>query len=76
VTSASPEPPVGGGAHRFRFVNNLKLRWKLLVVVLPLATIPVLDRATLVGFIATKQAYRGIRRRADDRARRSSRSTS
>jgi len=47
-------------------VNGLKLRWKLLVVVLPLATIPVLVVGTLVGFIATKQAYRGITQTSKD----------
>ena len=54
----------GGGL--FRFVHNLRLRWKLLVVVLPLATIPVLVAGTLVGFIATKQAYRGITQTSKD----------
>ena len=50
----------------FRFVHNLRLRWKLLVVVLPLATIPVLVVGTFVGFIATKQAYRGITQTSKD----------
>jgi two-component system NtrC family sensor kinase len=50
----------------FRFVNDLKLRWKLLVVVLPLAAIPVLVVGTLVGFIATKDAYRGITQTSKD----------
>src|SRR5512137_2149790 len=54
------------GRGLFRFVHNLRLRWKLLVVVLPLATIPVLVAGTLVGFIATKQAYRGITQTSKD----------
>jgi len=54
------------GWQPFRFVHNLRLRWKLLVVVLPLATIPVLVAGTLVGFIATKQAYRGITQTSKD----------
>jgi two-component system NtrC family sensor kinase len=52
--------------HLFRFVGNLKLRWKLLVVVLPLATVPVLVVGSLVGFIATQQAYRGITQTSKD----------
>lgn len=47
-------------------MNNLRLRWKLLLVVLPLATIPVLVAGALVGFIATKQAYRGITQTSKD----------
>ena len=47
-------------------MNDLKLRWKLLVVVLPLATIPVLVVGTLVGFIATEQAYRGLTQTSKD----------
>jgi two-component system NtrC family sensor kinase len=35
-------------------------------VVLPLATLPVLIGGTLVGFIATKQAYRGITKTSKD----------
>jgi two-component system NtrC family sensor kinase len=54
------------GRRLFRFVHNLRLRWKLLIVVLPLATIPVLVAGTLVGFIATKQAYRGITQTSKD----------
>jgi two-component system NtrC family sensor kinase len=61
-----PPPRAGSGGHLFRFVNNLRLRWKLLVVVLPLATIPVLVVGTVVGFIATKQAYRGITQTSKD----------
>jgi two-component system NtrC family sensor kinase len=57
---------MSGGGHLFRFVNNLRLRWKLLVVVLPLATLPVLVVGTVVGFIATRQAYRGITQTSKD----------
>ncbi len=57
---------MSGGGHLFRFVNNLRLRWKLLIVVLPLATIPVLIAGTLVGYIATRQAYRGITQTSKD----------
>lgn len=47
-------------------MTNLRLRWKLLLMVLPLATIPVLVAGTLVGFIATNQAYRGITQTSQD----------
>ncbi len=49
-----------GGGQLFRLLGNLKLRWKLLVVVLPLATVPALVVGSVVGYIATRQAYRGI----------------
>jgi len=54
------------GGRLSRLVNNLRLRWKLLVVVLPLATVPVLVAGTLVGYIATKQAHRGITQTSRD----------
>ncbi len=44
----------------FGFLKNLKLRWKMLVVVLPLVIIPIFIVGTLIGFTATRQAYRGI----------------
>ncbi len=47
-------------------MKNLRLRWKLLLMVLPLATLPVLVAGTLVGFIATNQAYRGITQTSKD----------
>ena len=52
--------------HLWRFVNDLKLRWKLLVVVLPLATVPALVVGTVVGYIAKQQAYRGITQTSKD----------
>ena len=50
----------------FRFANDLKLRWKLLLVVLPLATVPALLVGAVVGYIATKQANRGITQTSKD----------
>ncbi len=44
----------------FSFVNNLKLRWKMLVVVLPLVILPIFLIGVIIGTIATRQAYRGI----------------
>ncbi len=46
--------------HRFKFVNNLKIRWKMTVVVLPLVLIPIFVVGTVVGWIAYRQAHLGI----------------
>lgn len=46
--------------HLFQFVNNLKIRWKMLVVVLPLVVLPIFLIGALVGKIATNQATLGI----------------
>jgi two-component system NtrC family sensor kinase len=40
--------------------NNLKLRWKMLVVVLPLVVVPIIVVGSVVGYISSRQAYRGI----------------
>ena len=44
----------------FAFMNNLKLRWKMLVLVLPLVTVPIVVVGGVIGYISTKQAYRGV----------------
>jgi two-component system NtrC family sensor kinase len=44
----------------FKFVNNLKIRWKMTVVVLPLVLIPIFVVGTVVGWIAYRQANLGI----------------
>ncbi|MDH3998147.1 MAG: cache domain-containing protein, partial [Desulfuromonadales bacterium] len=44
----------------FKFVNNLKIRWKMIVVVLPLVLIPIFVVGTVVGWIAYRQAHLGI----------------
>ncbi|SNB46164.1 cache domain-containing protein [Geobacter sp. DSM 9736] len=44
----------------FSFINNLRLRWKMLVLVLPLVIVPILVVGIVVGGISTRQAYRGI----------------
>ncbi|HEY5997756.1 MAG TPA: cache domain-containing protein [bacterium] len=62
--SVSADRPAGRGV--VRRLNDLKLRWKLLLVVLPLATLPALVVGTVVGFIATRQAYRGITQTSKD----------
>lgn len=52
--------------HLFRFVYNLKMRWKLLVVVLPLVVIPLFAVGVVISYIATEQAYRGITQASKD----------
>lgn len=46
--------------HLFKFVNNLQIRWKMTVVVLPLVLIPIFVVGTVVGWIAYRQAHLGI----------------
>jgi two-component system, NtrC family, sensor kinase len=50
----------------FSFMNNLRLRWKLLVVVLPLVTIPIFVVGGVIGYISYKQAYLGITQTSKD----------
>jgi two-component system NtrC family sensor kinase len=47
-------------------LNKLKLRWKLLTLVLPLVIIPILVVAGVIGYIANRQAYRGITQTSKD----------
>lgn len=46
--------------HPFVFFNNLKIRWKLLVIILPLVVIPIFLLGGTIGYIATNQAYKGL----------------
>lgn len=46
--------------HLFKFVNNLRIRWKMMVVVIPLVLIPIFLVGSVVGFIGYQQAQRGI----------------
>ncbi len=48
------------GRNLFSFVNNLKIRWKMLVVVLPLVVLPIFLLGGLIGYVATNQAYQGL----------------
>ncbi|AJE03996.1 sensor histidine kinase [Geobacter pickeringii] len=50
----------------FAFINNLKLRWKMLVLVLPLVTLPIIVVGGVISYISTQQAYRGITQTARD----------
>ncbi len=43
-----------------RFLNKLKLRWKLLSLVLPLVITPIIIVAAMIGYIANHQAYLGV----------------
>ena len=52
--------------HLFKFVNNLKIRWKMTVVVLPLVLIPICAVGTVVGWIAYQQAHLGITQTSKD----------
>jgi two-component system NtrC family sensor kinase len=50
----------------FKFINNLKLRWKMVVLVLPLVIIPIFIVGGVIGYISTKQAYLGITQTSKD----------
>ena len=41
-------------------VRNFKIKWKILLLVLPLVIIPVIAVGNIIGYVATRQAYRGI----------------
>ncbi len=44
----------------FRSIRNLKIRWKMLVVILPLVVVPIFLLGGIIGYIATNQAYEGL----------------
>ena len=50
----------------FAFISNLKLRWKMVVLVLPLVIIPIFIVGGVIGYISTKQAYLGITQTSKD----------
>ena len=50
----------------FNFIKNLKLRWKMVVLVLPLVIIPIFIVGGVIGYISTKQAYLGITQTSKD----------
>ena len=52
--------------HLFKFVNNLAIRWKMMVVVLPLVLIPIFVVGSVVGWISYRQAHLGITQTAMD----------
>jgi two-component system, NtrC family, sensor kinase len=58
----------GSGVRKYLFsqINNLKLRWKMVVLVLPLVIIPIFIVGGVIGYISTKQAYLGITQTSKD----------
>ena len=50
----------------FRRLNNLKLRWKMMVLVLPLVIVPLFIVGGVVGYISSRQAYRGVTQTSKD----------
>lgn len=53
-------------ARLYHWFNNLKIRSKLLVVVVPLVVMPVLVVGSVIGYIGASQAYLGITRTSKD----------
>lgn len=49
-----------------KFLKNLKLRWKLLSLVLPLVIVPIIIVAAMIGYIANHQAYLGVTQTSKD----------
>ncbi|MFO7766465.1 MAG: cache domain-containing protein [Pelovirga sp.] len=43
-----------------RFLNRLKIRWKMLVIILPLVIVPIFLLGAIIGYVATRQAYEGL----------------
>ena len=43
-----------------RLLNNLKIRSKMLVVILPLVVVPIFVLGAVIGYVATEQAYQGL----------------
>lgn len=40
--------------------KNLKIRWKMLVIILPLVVIPIFILGAAIGYVSTNQAYKGL----------------
>ena len=53
-------------SYLFSYINNLKLRWKMVALVLPLVIIPIFIVGGVIGYISTKQAYLGITQTSKD----------
>jgi len=50
----------------FGFINKLKLRWKMVVLVLPLVVVPIFLVGGVIGYISTQQAQLGITQTSKD----------
>jgi two-component system, NtrC family, sensor kinase len=44
----------------FNLIKNLKIRWKMMVVILPLVIVPIFILGAAIGYVATEQAYDGL----------------
>ncbi|MBN1959006.1 MAG: cache domain-containing protein [Desulfuromonadales bacterium] len=40
--------------------KNLKIRWKMLIIILPLVVIPIFILGAAIGYVSTNQAYKGL----------------
>ena len=49
-----------------RILKNLKIRWKMLAIVLPLVVLPIFLVGGVIGYITINQAYLGITKAARD----------
>ncbi len=45
-----------------QFFKELKIKWKILTIVLPLSIIPIILVSLIIGYIATSKAYKSITR--------------
>ncbi len=54
------------GRNLLRIIQNVKLRTKMLVVVLPLVILPIIVVGSVVGYISSRQAYLGITETSKD----------
>lgn len=43
-----------------KIFGNLKIRWKILLIVLPLTILPIIIVSNIIGYVAYKQAYKSI----------------
>ncbi|MFO7576887.1 MAG: cache domain-containing protein, partial [Pelovirga sp.] len=43
-----------------RLLSKLKIRWKMLIVILPLVIVPIVLLGAIIGYVATRQAYEGL----------------
>lgn len=41
-------------------INNFKIRWKMMTVILPLVIVPIFILGAAIGYVATEQAYDGL----------------
>ncbi len=41
-------------------LSHLKIRWKLLIIILPLIIVPIFALGAIIGYVATRQAMEGL----------------